>query len=77
MMMRNIKDINFGDITDSIPAFLTIAMMPLSYSIGNGFGFGFISYCLLKTATGKFKDISLVMWLISIMFAVSFYMHGN
>lgn len=76
MMMRNIKDINFSDITESIPAFLTIAMMPLSYSIGNGFGFGFISYCLIKTFTGHVKEISPVMWLISIMFVVSFYMHG-
>ena len=76
MMMRNIKDINFSDITESIPAFLTIAMMPLSYSIGNGFGFGFISYCLIKTFTGHIKEISPVMWLISIMFIVSFYMHG-
>ncbi len=76
MMMRNVKDINFSDITESIPAFLTIAMMPLSYSIGNGFGFGFISYCIIKTFTGNFKQISPVMWLISIMFVVSFYMHG-
>lgn len=76
MMMRNIKDIIFSDITESIPAFLTIAMMPLSYSIGNGFGFGFISYCLIKTFTGHVKEISPVMWLISIMFVVSFYMHG-
>lgn len=76
MMMRNVKDIDFSDITESIPAFLTIAMMPLSYSIGNGFGFGFISYCLIKTFTGHVKEISPVMWLISIMFVVSFYMHG-
>lgn len=76
MMMRNIKDINFSDVTESIPAFLTIVMMPLSYSIGNGFGFGFISYCLIKTFTGHVKEISPVMWLISIMFVVSFYMHG-
>jgi AGZA family xanthine/uracil permease-like MFS transporter len=76
MMMRNVKDINFSDVTESIPAFLTIVMMPLSYSIGNGFGFGFISYCLIKTFTGHVKEISPVMWLISIMFVVSFYMHG-
>ncbi|SFS72890.1 putative MFS transporter, AGZA family, xanthine/uracil permease [Succinivibrio dextrinosolvens] len=76
MMMRNIKDIDFSDVTESIPAFLTIVMMPLSYSIGNGFGFGFISYCLIKTFTGHVKEISPVMWLISIMFVVSFYMHG-
>ncbi len=75
MMMRNVRDINFDDLTDAVPAFLTITLMPLSYSIGNGFGFGFISYCLLKVCTGKFREISPVMWLISIMFMISFAIH--
>ena len=76
MMMRSVKDIDFSDITDSVPAFLTIVMMPLSYSIGNGFGFGFISYCILKTCTGKAKEISPIMWCITAMFVASFYLHG-
>ncbi len=72
MMMRNVVDIKFNDFTDAVPAFLTIAMMPLTYSIANGFGFGFASYCILKCATGKGKEISPIMWIVSIIFMISF-----
>src|SRR5690606_38384232 len=60
MMMTPVKNINFDDFTESIPAFLTIVMMPLSYSISEGILFGIISFVLLKALTGKFKDISIV-----------------
>ena len=50
-------------------------MMPLSYSIASGFGFGFASYCLLKTFTGRFKEVSPLMWIITIVFCISFTMH--
>lgn len=72
MMMSNVTKINFSDYTIAIPAFLTIAMMPLSYSIANGFGFGFISYCLLKTFTGKVSEIKPLMWVVAVIFAISF-----
>lgn len=75
MMMKNIKGVNFDDFTDSIPAFLTIVMMPMSYSIANGFGFGFASYCLLKVFTGKVREITPVMWVVTIVFMISFVMH--
>lgn len=76
MMMKNIKFVNFDDYTDSIPAFLTIIMMPMSYSIANGFGFGFASYCLMKIFTGKVREISPVMWIVVIVFMISFFIHG-
>ena len=72
MMMKNILNVNFEDYSDSIPAFLTIIMMPLSYSIASGFGFGFASFCLLKTLTGKYKEITPVMWVVTIVFLISF-----
>ena len=72
MMMKNITGVNFKDYTDSIPAFLTIIMMPMSYSIANGFGFGFASYCLLKIFSGRIKEISPVMWVVTIIFLISF-----
>ncbi|HAR79563.1 MAG TPA: guanine permease [Succinivibrionaceae bacterium] len=75
MMLRNVMQINFNDYSDSIPAFLTIIMMPLSYSIANGFGFGFTSYCVLKLFTGKAKEVTPVMWVIVIIFMCSFVMH--
>ncbi len=76
MMMKNILNVNFNDYTDSIPGFLTIVMMPMTYSIANGFGFGFTSYCLLKIFSGRVKEISLVMWIVVIIFMISFVLHG-
>lgn len=75
MMMKNVLHVNFDDYSDSIPAFLTIVMMPLSYSIANGFGFGFTSFCLLKCLTGKRKEITPVMWVVTIVFMISFALH--
>lgn len=75
MMMKNVLNVNFNDYSDSIPAFLTIVMMPLSYSIANGFGFGFTSFCLLKCLTGKRKEITPVMWVVTIVFMISFALH--
>jgi len=74
LMLSEIKHIDFDDFTEAFPAFMTIIMMPLTYSIASGFGFGFISYTLVKALTGKFKDISWVMWIVSIAFAINFYM---
>lgn len=75
MMLKNIQGVNFDDYTDSIPAFLTIIMMPMSYSIANGFGFGFAAYCLLKIFTGKAREISPVMWVVTAIFICSFIMN--
>ena len=74
LMLAEIKHVEFDDFTEAFPAFMTIIMMPLTYSIANGFAFGFLSYTLVKALTGKFKDISLVMWIVSIAFAINFYM---
>ncbi|HLS54103.1 MAG TPA: NCS2 family permease [Tissierellaceae bacterium] len=67
-MMSPITKIDFDDFTEAIPAFLTIVMMPYAYSIAEGIVFGMISYVVLKSVTGKFKDISITMWLVSIAF---------
>ena len=71
-MMSEVVHIRFDDITEALPAFLTIIMMPLTYSIANGFAFGFTSYALLKLGTGKFKDINWVMLIISVVFMINF-----
>ena len=75
MMLKNIQGVNFDDFSDSIPAFLTIIMMPMSYSIANGFGFGFAAYVILKICTGKVKDVNPVMWVVTAIFVISFLMH--
>ena len=64
-MFKNIRQINFSDFSESIPAFLTIILMPLTYSISIGLSFGFISYVILKTVAGKFSEISWLMWIIA------------
>ncbi len=67
-MMSPIKDIDLQDITEALPAFLTIIMMPLTYKISEGIEFGIISYVILKLATGKFKDINIMTYIIAAIF---------
>jgi len=74
LMMGEIGQVSFADLTDGVPAFMTIIMMPLTFSIANGFAFGFISYTLIKTLTGKAKDVGWIMWAVSAAFVINFYM---
>jgi len=67
-MITAIKDIDFTNFEIGIPAFLTIIMMPLSYSIAEGLIFGIISYVLIKLVRGKFKELSPVTIIIAIIF---------
>lgn len=67
-MMSPIKDIDLDDFTEAIPAFLTIVMMPFAYSIAEGIVFGMVSYVILKTLTGKSKDVSFVMYILAVLF---------
>ncbi len=72
LMMSDVVHIHFDDITDALPAFLTIVMMPLTYSIANGFAFGFTSYVLLKLFSGRLREINWVMGLIGLVFMANF-----
>jgi AGZA family xanthine/uracil permease-like MFS transporter len=74
LMMAEISHVSFEDFTDGFPAFMTIIMMPLTFSIANGFAFGFISYTFIKTLTGRAKDVSWIMWAVSAAFLINFYM---
>lgn len=71
-MISPIKSIDFEDYTEAIPAFLTIIMMPLSYSIADGIMFGLIGYVILKLLSGKSKDVSLVTIIVAIVFLIKF-----
>ena len=75
-MMAEVGKINFQDFSDGLPAFLTIIMMPLTGSIANGFAFGFVSYAFMKTAVGKYKEVSWIMWLVSIAFVINLVMRS-
>ena len=72
-MMSPILKINFDDFTEAIPAFVTIIMMPLTYSIAEGIVFGMLSYVFLKILTGKFRDISVVMIILAALFILKFF----
>ncbi|MDU0478119.1 NCS2 family permease [Staphylococcus chromogenes] len=72
MMMGQIKEIDFTDFTIALPAFLTIVVMPFTYSIANGIGVGFVTYALLALASGRAKQVHWLLWLISALFVVYF-----
>ncbi len=71
LMMASVTKMKFdGDIADSIGGFMAIAMMPLTYSIANGIMFGIMSWVLVKVFTGKAADVTPIMWVIFILFAL-------
>jgi adenine/guanine/hypoxanthine permease len=72
-MMTPILNINFNDYTESIPAFIAIIIMPLTYSIAEGIVFGMLSYVLLKLLTGKTKDLTIVMVVLAVLFILKFF----
>ena len=71
LLMSEVGKIDFSDFTNALPAFLTIIMMPLTSSIANGFAFGFISYMVMKLFAGQYKQISWIMYLVSIAFLIN------
>ena len=69
-MINSVLKINFDDFTESIPAFLTMVMMPLTYSIAQGIVFGMLGYVLIKLLSGRSKDISLTVYIIGGVFLI-------
>ncbi len=72
LMMAQIKDIDFSEFSVLLPVFLTITVMPLTYSIANGIGAGFISWVLIRSLSGKAKGISPLLWIVAAGFLVYF-----
>ncbi len=68
LMMRQVVDIEFAEFRVALPAFLTIVVMPFTYSIANGIGAGFISYVVLAAATGRARTVHPLMWLVAVAF---------
>lgn len=68
LMIGCVKDIDWADPAIALPAFLTIAIMPFTYSISYGIAFGLISHLIIKACTGKFKEINVGTWIISALF---------
>jgi adenine/guanine/hypoxanthine permease len=72
MMIGQMRDLEWGDMSLVIPAFLTIALMPFTYSITNGIGAGVVSFVVLRVATGRGRDVHPLMWLVAAVFVVYF-----
>ncbi|UXM94736.1 NCS2 family permease [Bartonella sp. HY329] len=72
LMVREFAKVNWNDLIEAVPAILTAIMMPLTYSIANGLAFGFISYVVLKTSTGKWRDVHPATWVIGALFILRF-----
>ena len=75
-MIGVIKKIDWNDVTEAIPAFLTIILMPLTFSIANGIAIGFVTYPLVKGLGGKIKDVSLLTWCLAILFIIRYIYVG-
>ena len=72
MMAAPVKEIDWDDYSEAIPAFVTMLLMPLAYSISDGIMLGLISYVFLNTLTGKVKKVSVMMWILAILFILRY-----
>jgi AGZA family xanthine/uracil permease-like MFS transporter len=72
LMMGSMAHIEWDEATDSIPAIVTVIMMPLTFSVADGIALGFISYVALKAGTGKLKEVSPSLWVLSVIFIAKF-----
>ncbi|MCW2719139.1 NCS2 family permease [Pseudonocardia sp.] len=72
LMIRQITEIDFTDFRIGLPAFLTIVVMPFTYSIANGIGAGFVSYVVLAAGTGRARTVHPLMWVVAVAFLAYF-----
>ncbi|MFI9228767.1 NCS2 family permease [Streptomyces rimosus] len=75
IMSANVREIDWSDFTVAVPAFLTIVSMPFTYSITNGIGMGVLAFILLRTATGRFKEIPWLLNAVGLAFLVYFLLN--
>jgi len=72
LMLRSVKRIDWDEMSEAIPAFLTILIMPLTFSITEGIAFGFISYTLLKAVEGRFKEVPALISIFAMLFVLRY-----
>jgi AGZA family xanthine/uracil permease-like MFS transporter len=72
MMMAQIRDVEWTEFSSTLPLFLTVVIMPLTYSIANGIGAGFIAWVVLRSLSGKAREISPLLWIVALGFLVYF-----
>ncbi len=76
-MLSTIKEVDFSDPTEAIPAFLVVMSIPFTYSISVGIGLGFISYTIIKAFKGEWRDLHPLMWVLAILFVTYFAYLGG
>lgn len=76
LMASSLIKVEWDDLTEATPAFMTTAMMPFTYSITEGIAFGFISYCVMKLATGRYKEINAPVAVVALLFLIKFVWVG-
>lgn len=74
ILANSIREIDWSDYTIAIPAFLTMVMMPFTYSITNGLGIGFITFCVLRVAVGRGRSVPVAMYVVAAVFAFYYLM---
>ncbi|MCK4321921.1 NCS2 family permease, partial [candidate division WOR-3 bacterium] len=72
LMIKTVANIKWDDITEAIPAFLTLIGIPLTYSISDGMAFGFIPYPIMKLFAGRTREVHPIMWILFFVFAFRF-----
>jgi AGZA family xanthine/uracil permease-like MFS transporter len=72
LMASVLREIDFADFSVALPVVLTVAVMPLSYSIANGIGVGFIAWAVVRAASGKAREISPLLWIVAAGFVLYF-----
>lgn len=70
LMIKTLKRINWDDISEAVPAFITLLMMPLTYSIANGIALGIITYPIVKLFSGRAKQVHWLTWILAILFVL-------
>ena len=76
LMASSLIKVQWDDLTEATPAFVTAAMMPFTYSITEGIAFGFISYCVMKLGTGRWREVNAPVWVVSLLFLIKFIWVG-
>ena len=71
-MLSNLRDVDFEDMSNALPAFCTVIFMPFTYSIANGIAMGLITFCLVKALLGKFKEIKPLTLIVAIVFVLRY-----
>ena len=72
LMLSGIEFIDWSDTSEVLPAMMTVVLIPLLFSIADGIAFGFITYVVIKTSTGQWKQVTLAAWLMTALFIVKF-----